>query len=147
MKLKKVLLNNIGLKLLALLLAFVTWFYIGEATKVASQKTVLQKIFSPAYYSSKKLYIKPIFVGSVPRGYEFTETDVKVMPEFIVVLGPSNILSEKEFIYTNPIDLSEHTKTRSVDIELKSISPSIKLQEANAQVYLPIKKLGKTTKE
>ena len=147
MKLKKVLLNNIGLKLLALLLAFVTWFYIGEATKVAPQKTVLQRIFSPAYYSSKKLYIKPIFVGSVPRGYEFVETDVNVMPEFIVVLGPSNILSEKEFIYTKPIDLSEHTKTRTVDIELKSISPSIKLQETNVQVYLPIKKPGKKTKE
>ena len=147
MKLNKILLNNIGLKLLALFLAFVTWFYIGEATKVAPQKTVLQKIFSPGYYSSKKLYIKPIFVGSVPRGYKFLETDVKVTPEFIVVLGPSNILSEKEFVYTKAIDLSEHTKNRMLAVELKSISPSIKLQKTNVQVYLPIKKPGKKTKE
>jgi YbbR domain-containing protein len=145
--LKKVLLNNIGLKLLALILAFVTWFYIGEAAKVAPQKTVLQKIFSPSYYSSKKLYVKPIFVGSISRGYEFSEEKVTVVPEFIVVLGPSSILSEKEFIYTKSIDLSEHTKARTVKAELKSISPSIKLQETSAQVYLPIKKVSKKTKE
>ncbi|UCD55841.1 MAG: YbbR-like domain-containing protein [Candidatus Omnitrophota bacterium] len=147
MKLKKILLNNIGLKLLALFLAFVTWFYIGEASKAVSQKTVLQKIFTSAYYSSKKLYVKPIFVGSVPGGYEFVKRDVNVVPEFIVVLGPSNILSKKEFIYTKAIDLSKHTKSRTIDIELRSISPSIKLQKTNAQVYLPIKKLGKNTKE
>jgi len=147
MNLRKVLSNNIGLKLLALVLAFVTWFYIGEATKLDAQKTVLQKIFSPSYHIAKKLYIKPIFVGSVSPGYEFVAREVKVTPEFIIVLGTPNILSEKEFIYTKSIDLSEHTKARTVPVELKSISPSIKLQETSAQVYLPIKKTGKKTEE
>lgn len=141
MHLGKVLLNNIGLKILALFLAFVMWFYIGEATKVTTEKTVLQKIFSRAHYVSKNLYVKPVFAGNVACGHEFAENDVKIMPEFIVVLGPSNILSEKEFIYTESIDLSEYTKARTVDVELKSISPSIRIRKTSVQVYLPIKKI------
>lgn len=141
MKVKSALLNNIGLKMLALILAFVTWLYIGEVIEVDSEMTVLQKLLSSSDYISKKLYVKPIFVGAAPAGYKFTESEVKVTPESIVVLGPSNVLSGKEFIYTEPIDLSEHTKRKRLDVELADISPSMKFQKADVQVYLPVEKI------
>ena len=127
MKLKRILLNNSGLKLL---------------TKEVTEKTVLQKILA-SQYDTKSLYIKPIFVGKVPEGYEFLEDKVKITPEHIIVVGPSNILSKREFIYTNPIDLSEHARTKTLDVRLDRISPTIKLQNVEARIYLPIKTMGK----
>jgi len=142
MKIRKIFFNNAGLKSLALLLAFVTWFYIGEATKVDSAGTVLQKIFSPTQFITKKLYIKPVFVGSIPSGYEFKKEAVTITPEFYVVVGPSNFLKRTEFIFTKPIDLSEHTRAKTLEVDLESPSRSVKFQKVKAEVYLPVLKVG-----
>ena len=140
MNIKRSLLNNIGLKMLALLLAFVTWFYIGDATKLDSEKTVLQKLLPISHYTSKKLYIKPVFVGEVPKGFVFLKNDVTVTPEYIMVLGPSKILAKKDVIHTKPINLSEHTKTKTLDVELDRISRLIKFQKTKVELYLPVEK-------
>jgi len=141
MKFKNILLNNIGLKLLALLFAFVTWFYVAETTKPQARRTVLQKLFAPAYYVSKRLDVRPVFKGAVPEGYVLVENKVKVIPESMVILGPSNLLAEKEHIYTKPIDLSEHTKTRTVPAELRDLSRSTRMKDVKVEVLLPIEKL------
>ena len=147
MKIKKIFLNNVGLKSLALLLAFVTWFYIGEATKIDSDGTVLQKIFSPTQFVTKKLYIKPVFVGSVPSGYKFEKEAVSVTPEFYVVVGPSSFLKDTEFIFTKPIDLSEHTVSKIIEVDLESPSRSVKFQKIKAKTYLPVLKVGDGVEE
>ncbi|MBN1354504.1 MAG: hypothetical protein JW994_07535 [Candidatus Omnitrophica bacterium] len=138
MSIRKILLNNIGIKLLTLCLAVITWFYVSEVTKQDSDKTVLQKLLTPATYISKKLYVKPIFVGNLQTGYVFKENEIKTTPEFVVVIGPSAILSKKENIYTMPIDISEYTSARTIDVELERISRPIRFQKAKVQVYLPI---------
>lgn len=140
MPIKKILLNNIGLKLLALVLAFITWFYIADATKVDSEKTVLHKLLFHTDYISKKVNIKPIFVGTVPKGYKLAEKDVKITPESIIIVGPSKILSERSLLFTKPIDLSEHTKNKTIDVELNSISRSIRFQKTKVQIFLPVEK-------
>ena len=140
MKIKNLFLNNIGLKLLALLLAFITLMYVGEATKTDFDRTVLQKLFSGSDYISKRLYIKPVFVGNVPEGYVFRRDETKIFPEAIIVIGPAKFLSGKEAIATSPIDLSEHTKTGTLDVGLESISRSIKSQRTKVQIFLRIEK-------
>lgn len=148
MKISKVITNNMGLKAIALMLALVTWVYVGEAAKIDGEKTALRRLLSPSDYIAKKLIIKPIFVAGVPVGYEFLANEVKVMPDSIVVVGPSKILSSKEFIYTNPIDLTEHTKTKTIEIGLEDISRSIQFDQTEVQVHLPVRKLSvKTSKE
>ena len=52
MRIRYILLNNIGFKLLALLLAFITLIYVGETTKTDSEQTVLEKLFKRADYIS-----------------------------------------------------------------------------------------------
>ena len=141
MKIKRILLHNVGLKSVALVLALVTWLYVGEATKEDSEQTVLQKLLSTTPYISKKLYIQPVFIGNIPEGYRFLKEGVKVTPESIVVMGPAKLLSDKEKIYTKPIDLSEHTKSKMIDTTLESISRSVKFQRIKVQVYLSVEKL------
>ena len=148
MKINKIVANNIGLKAIALMLALVTWVYVGEAAKVDGEKTALRRLLAPSDYIAKKLIIKPIFVAGVPVGYEFLSNEVKVIPDSIVVVGPSKVLSNKEFIYTNPIDLTEHTKTKTIEVGLEDISRSIQFDQTEVQVHLPVRKLStKISKE
>jgi len=141
MKIKKMLLNNLGLKILALVLALVTWFYIGEITEDGTDKTIIQRFLSSSYFVSKKLFIQPNFSGEVPSGYKLLQDDIKIDPEYIVVLGPAKILSKKNFIYTKPIDLNEYTKTRTLDVELENISHAISVQKTDVNVFIPVKKI------
>ena len=143
MKLKRILFNNIGLKLLALVLAFVTLLYVGEAAKVGSKKTVLRKLLLPSSSVTKTLRVEPIFVGAVPEGYAFLENDVTVSPEFVIVMGPSRVLAKKEAIYTESIDLSTLTKSRTLDVSLETFARSPKDRDAKVRVYIPV---GKTEK-
>ena len=146
MKIKKALLNNMGLKALALVLALVTWFYIGEITEEGSDKTLIQRFLSSSYFVSKKLSIQPHFVGEVPSGYRLIQDDIKIEPEYIMVLGPAKILTKKEFIYTKPIDLSEYTKTKTLDVGLENISHAIKVQKTDISVFIPVKKSAEKEK-
>lgn len=141
MKLRSLFFNNIGLKLLALMLAFITLFYVSEATKTDSQATMLQKVFSRSSYILKELYVKPVFVGNPPDGYEFLEGNVKVAPASVLVIGPARFLSDKEFMFTKPINLGKHTKARMLDVELENVSSSVKSQKTKIQIYLPIEKV------
>ena len=141
MKLSKILVNNIGIKFLALVLALVTWIYASEATKMDADKTILQKLLSPSNYVTKKLVVKPILVGRVPDGYKIFKERVKAEPSEIVIAGPAKDLEKREVVYTKSIDLSEYTKAKSVEVGLKSLSRLINFQKATVQVFLPIQKI------
>ncbi len=142
MKVRKILLNNIGLKTLAFVLALVTWFYIGEIIDEDTGKTLAQRFLSSPHFISKKLFILPNFEGEVPSGYKLIQDDIRIEPEYIVVLGPAKILSKKEFIYTKSIDLSEYTKSKTLAVGLESISHAIKVQKTDVNVFIPVKKIG-----
>jgi len=140
MKIKNKLLNNIGFKALALFFALATWFYVGEATKEDTSKTAFEKIFMPKNYMARTLFVKPVFVGKVPEGYRLVDQKLEVSPDTVLVVAPVKVLSGKEFIYTEPIDLSEYTKTKLLDVGLRSFSTSVKVESATVRVLLPIEK-------
>ncbi|OGW75321.1 MAG: hypothetical protein A2Z72_01115 [Omnitrophica bacterium RBG_13_46_9] len=140
MRIKQFFLHNIGLKLLALVLAFVTWFYVGEVTKTDTEKTVLQKLLFQPNYISKRVEIKPVYRGVAPAGYKFIDKNVKVTPEYLFIVGSAKILSSIDAIFTKPINLGEYTVSKTVDMELESFSPSIRFQTTKVQVFLPFEK-------
>lgn len=146
MKFGRIIINNIGLKVLSLILACITWFYVFELTKGDSEKTVLQKLILSTSYVYKKILIRPVFTGSIQNGYRLVEADIKVSPDAILAFAPARILSKKEFVNTQPIDLSEHTKSKTIEVELESILPTIKPEKIEVQVYLPIEKIAEAEK-
>lgn len=143
MKLKNAVINNFGMKALSLVLAFLTWFYIGEATRVGPDKTVLEKILSRAPYASRMVTVKPLLVGVVPEGYSLIERDIKVTPGSLLIVGPKSLIKKAEFVETEPIDLSEHTKSKTFTLRLMNVSNSVKIHDAEVQIYLPIEKKEK----
>ena len=140
MKIKNKLLNNIGFKALALFFALATWFYVGEANKKDTTRTAFEKIFMPKNYMAKTLFVKPVFVGKVPAGYRLIDQKLKVSPVSVLCVAPVKVISGKEFIYTEPIDLDEYTKTKLLDVGLRSFSTSVKIENATVRVLLPIEK-------
>ncbi|MFH1380860.1 MAG: YbbR-like domain-containing protein, partial [Candidatus Omnitrophota bacterium] len=104
------------------------------------EKTVLQKLFVSSSYISKTLSVKPVFEGSIPEGFELIKSAVKVYPESILVIGPERVLIQEDSILTKPIDLSEHTKTKLIDVELEDIDSDVRMQKVKVQVSIEIVK-------
>ena len=113
---------------------------------MGSGKKALRRLFESPYFVSKRLLVKPNFTGVIPDGYKLIVEDITVDPNYIVVVGPGEILSEKEIVLTKPIDLSEYTKTKIVETELENISRSLKFEKTKAKVCVPIGKASEEAK-
>ena len=141
MRAKKWIINNIGLKVLSLILAIATWVYISqELAKLRDEEE--RAIFSMLHYDviSKTLPIQITIVGEVREGYELVAEDIAVEPETCVVIGPENILSEVAFVRTLPIDVSEYTKDAKRQIALAPIASGLTLKDNFVKVNIPIVK-------
>lgn len=148
MKAKKWITNNLGLKILCLGIAIVTWFYVTlELTKLKSDEE--KAIFSMLRYDviSKELPIQPTIVSEVRGGYRIITDGISVSPETCVVIGPAHILNEVNLVRTVPIDISEYTKDVTKEVELAPIARGITLRDTFVTVHIPIVKSKKKSPE
>ena len=143
MRVKKWITNNIGLKMLALVLAMATWFYTGrELTKLKNEDE--RAIINMLRYEvvSKRVPIQLNIVGEPKQGYKLIKGDITVEPKSIVVIGPKNILEDVSAARTIPIDISENTKAIKKDISLAPIATGITLRDEFVNIYIPIVKIA-----
>ncbi len=150
MKIKKWITNNIGLKLLALILAIVTWFYTNwELVKIKNKEQ--RAIISMLEYNviSKKIPVQLTIVGTAQQGYRVLTKDITVEPETIVIVGPEKILRDVNIARTMPIDISNYTKDFKMHIPLAPIADGINLKESLVKVNIPIikKEIDEVTNE
>ncbi|MBN1871933.1 MAG: YbbR-like domain-containing protein [Candidatus Omnitrophica bacterium] len=139
MRARRWITNNFGLKLLSLILAIATWFYINrELTKKKDEEE--KAIFSMLNYEvvSKKLPIQLTLVGKTQAGYEIATNRITLDPDTVVVIGPKNILSDVAYARTMPIDISEHIKDIVKEIPLAPIAEGISLKNYIVKVNIPI---------
>jgi len=139
---KMFFINNFGLKMIALFLATLAWFYVlGELGKV----TIIEDSvpFSPYYpfrMKAKRVDIMPVFEGNPPAGYAFDERHVKMNPKTCMIVGPTKVLEKLENVKTAPIDLTEYTKSFKEKVALQSV-PNLRLPEEDfISVSIPITK-------
>lgn len=139
MRVKKWITNNLGLKILSLMLAIATWFYVShELTKLKTEEE--KAIFSMLHYDviSKRLPIQVTIVGEVRQEHEIVADGITVDPETCVVIGPKNILGEVNVARTMPIDISEYTKDVRKQIALAPIAGGIELKDNFVKVHIPV---------
>jgi YbbR domain-containing protein len=145
MRAKKWITNNLGLKILSLILAIMTWFYVSnELAKIKSEEE--EAIFSMLHYEviSKALPIKLTIIGEAREGYKINEGGITLDPENCVVIGPDNILNNVSLARTIPIDVSEYTQDINKQISLAPIAKGISLKGNFVNVYIPIVKIDET---
>ncbi|MEE8359999.1 MAG: YbbR-like domain-containing protein [Candidatus Omnitrophota bacterium] len=136
---KNFFLNNFGLKLLALLLAIVTWAYIVIELQegVVTERAALQSILPPYRLVSKKVPIKLNMVGEPKSGYAVAYDRIVIKPNEFLIVGPKSIISKLTSIETEPVDITGSTKTFMKDV---SIVPPTKgvIKEKFVTITVPI---------
>lgn len=133
--------GSVFLKISALVVAVLAYFYIHNEISTKEQKTP-----DPSYklikLTAKNLPVKVRFETSPPEGYAILEDAVTVEPNQVVVIGPEALLDEAKTAETGIVDISDITKTVTKNIPLESVS-GIHLagQPFLIEVTVPIKKI------
>ena len=142
MRARKFGMQNIGLKLFALVLAVLTWVYVvGEMGKSAEEeRSVLYDVF-PYRMLVKKITIKPYIVGEPFAGHRVIQSQVTVIPSQILIIGPKAIVEDLAYISTKPIDINEYTKSVSVAVPLAEMGKLKMSDKDTVTVTIPIEKI------
>lgn len=147
MAVSKGILKNFGLKLLSLILAVGTWFYINtELTKIKNEEE--RAIFSMVHYDvvSKKLPIQITIVGKTQPEFTIVTKGITVTPDSCIVIGPKIILDQVEVARTVPIDITEFTQDVNKDLTLAPIAEGLELKNYFVKVHIPIAKKEESEK-
>lgn len=138
---KNIILNNLGLKLLALFLAVLTWFYIvEELQKGAIEESEALKSIFPYRIVSKQLPIKLNLTGEPEAGYRMLKDKITLDPSSCVIIGPKSFLKKVSSIETQPISISGDVKTIIKDISIIPPIKGISIKEKFVTVTIPIEK-------
>jgi YbbR domain-containing protein len=129
-------------------------FYLGPNSFSFPRGVVVTKIqpnpititLSPTITTT--LPIKPVVAGSPPEGYELK--GIKVRPDRVTVIGPTDELTDLKFIPTHPIDVRRLTEMTvlATDLDFKNLHLSLKHQvPILAELDLQPKTLTRTVPE
>ena len=141
MNLGKFLLNNFMAKVIALILAISTWFYVYDLIKNDSyiqKKQTAEDVIAQYKFIVKEVPVRPVFVGKTPEGYVVSFDKVKVLPEEISVFGPKEIVEGLDYLNTEKINLDEYTRSVRLRLGLKSNIRFLKMKDKVVDVYLPV---------
>lgn len=134
--------KNLGLKLLALTIALMLWFYtVNELHRGSDEEQqFLNRILPQAGMMAKKLEIRPIFVGKPRGGYAFDPKKVVVSPEYCIVVGSKDLLEKIRYAYTVPVDIRGANKSFTKSIALNPIAPGVFTEDTMVQITVPVEK-------
>ena len=134
--------KNVGLKLIALVLALTSWFYIVKELNKGTEEEMrfLRKILPSEGLTARRLAIKPIFVGKMRRGYQILNNKIIIVPDYCIVVGAKDLLEKVRFAYTMPVDVTGAFRTLTKSVPLNPIAPGIYMEETLVQITIPIEK-------
>lgn len=132
--------NNLGLKILSLLLAIGiwTWFYKSGVIISGAER---ERYYSLSEMSSKNVPIKVVLIGNPPKGYFVNFKGLSLSPASFLLIGPRKLIEQIEFVKTQPIDISEFSKTFATKVSLQSIADINLPDEEFVEVIIPIEKV------
>lgn len=136
---RNIITNNLGLKLLALLLAIVTWIYIvielQEGT--VAEREALQSILPPYRLVSKKIPIKLNISGEPKTGYVVAYDQIAIKPSEFLIVGPKSMLTRLSSVETEPVNISGYSKTVIRDVGIVPPTKGV-IKEKFVTITIPI---------
>lgn len=127
--------TNLLYKLVALILAVITYIYvqneISSSGKFHNQQFLKELDF-------KVVPVRVVFKGEPPPGYRILTANVKVRPEKVVVMGKKEDLDKIMEISTQEIDVRKFTHTRTLYISLKPVENAIIGDKGVIEVEIPV---------
>jgi len=144
-KLREVFLHNIALKLIALLLALLTWSYVGMQVY---KETVYSGKESPTVIkvSGGKMIVKnlPIYAnieGNPATGYEVVIDKIAISPLHSVIAGPAELVKDLSYIDTEPVSIEGADSTVRQDVGLVAVPNCEVGYNGSVRVVVPIAKV------
>lgn len=132
--------NNFSLKVVSLLVAIMAWFYIsGELERTGYEEESFLKGLGYGTLT-KVLPIEANLTGAPPAGFTVNKSAISIEPKNIVVVGHISMVGELKSVATEPIDLSEHTKTFTVSASLEPIPYQRPSKEQIVRVTVPVER-------
>ncbi|MDD5679867.1 MAG: YbbR-like domain-containing protein [Candidatus Omnitrophica bacterium] len=141
LKISKLITHNFWVKVLSLVLAVATWFYVTWQLKETRDKEQ-KAIFNMIHYDvvSSALPIQVTILGKVRDGYEVVQNGITASPVECIVIGPRNILEGVTVAKTVPIDISGCAKNVDKRVSLAPIASGIAIKEEFVKIHIPIVK-------
>jgi YbbR-like protein len=139
MGLLKNIFHNAWPKVLALVLAIATWFYVFDLVNSDSQrKETVAEVLSRTNFIVKEVEVKPVFTGKTPNGYVVVFDEVKIRPATVSIFGPEVIVDKVTELRTDRIDLGEYTRSVTLKLGIHSNVKSLPLDDKVVEVVLPV---------
>ncbi len=136
-----IILNNFWPKVLSLVLAVATWFYVFDlitADSYSKRQETVEQVLARSELLVKEVVVRPDFYGKSPRGYKVNMEDIKVDPATISIFGPKNVLDEVDSLTTDRINLGEYTRSTMLQLGLHSNNRFLKFNNKIVDVYIPV---------
>lgn len=128
--------TNLLYKLVALILAVITYIYVHNEISSSSGKFHNQQFLKELDF--KVVPVRVVFKGEPPPGYRILTANVKVKPEKVVVMGKKEDLDKIMEISTQEIDVRKFTHTRTLYISLKPVENAIIGDKGVIEVEIPV---------
>jgi len=110
------------LKVIALLVALLTYSYIQNELKGSQHEAVVDPSYKLIKLTAKNLPVRVRFETAPPEGYRVREDQVLVTPPEVTAIGPEAMLEEVVYAETSVVDVSEYTKTVTKQVPLESVA-------------------------
>lgn len=143
MKLLKIITHNFWLKIISLVLAAATWFYVFDLVKPVSftqRQEKAEDVFARYQFTIKEVPVKLVFTGKSPEGYRVEYDKVKVAPSSIAIFGPEEVVENVSELRTEKIDLGEFKRTEKVQLGIVSDVKMLQFKDKAVEVYIPVEK-------
>ena len=110
------------LKLVALSVALVTYFYIHNEISNTEKNKASDASYKLIKLTATKLPVKARVETAPPEGYRVLEDQIVTTPSQVTVIGPEALLDDALNAETSIIDVSEYTKTITKQVPLESVA-------------------------
>ena len=138
---KNIILNNFWPKIISLILAVATWFYVFDmvnSDSFSQRKATVEEVVSRYDFIVKEIPVKLVFSGKSPKGYKVLFDEIKVTPSNMAVFGPKEIIAGVKELETDKIFLGEYTRSAKLRLGLHSDVKYLQIKDKVVDVYLPV---------
>lgn len=130
-------LEGIFLKLSALALAVVAYFYVSAELK-ESPGTLPSALIKD--YAVKSVPIRVDLLGRPPRGFQIQEKQIVVEPKQVMIVGPDHLINPLDYLETQPIYIGGRTGEVKARIGLKVTRGIRRMEQEMVDVVIPIER-------
>lgn len=137
-----VIVHNFWLKVISLILAAATWFYVFDLIRPARiHQETPEDVFARYQFTIKEVPVKLVFTGKTPKGYRVVFDEVNVIPSTIAVYGPEGVVEGVEDLRTEEINLGKYKKTVKMELDIVSDVKMLQFKDKIVDVYIPVEKV------